>query len=77
MSFTNQQLIGIGIAGVLAFWYLKNKAVQTAKDVGEAVNPIDQENIFNRGFNAFYGSVTDGKGTLGTDIADWVNGIDG
>jgi hypothetical protein len=43
--------------------------------VGQAVNPVNPENVFNRGFNALYGAVTDGKGTAGTDIADGVQGI--
>lgn len=77
MSFTNNQLIGIGVIGFLTLWYLKNKATETVKDVGEAVNPVNQDNIFNRGFNGLYGAVTDGEGTLGTDIADFFHGVDG
>lgn len=59
---------------VLAGWYLKNKAGQAVEKVGNAVNPVNHDNVFNRGWNAIYGAVTDGKGTLGTDIADWING---
>mgnify|MGYP000277123285 CR=1 FL=1 len=77
MSFTNEQLIGIGVVAVLGLWYLKNQTVEAAKEVGEAVNPINRDNIFNRAFNATYTAITGSEDSLGADIADWLHGIDG
>lgn len=78
MSFTNQQLIGIGIAGLLALWYLKNKATETAKDVGNAVNPTNPENIFYEGVNGVGGAVSgDDDFSLGVWIYERFNGVDG
>ncbi len=77
MQFTNEQLIGIGVVALLAAWYLKNKTVQTVKDVGNAVNPVNPDNVINGWFNEAYQSVTGSEGTLGTDLADYFNGVDG
>lgn len=77
MSFTNQQLIGIGIAGVLALWYLKSKAEGAAKAVGEAVDITSDTNLASRGAEAWWGGGSDGQGSIGTDFYDWWNGIDG
>jgi hypothetical protein len=63
MNFTNEQLIGIGIVGLLALWYLKNQAT-------EKLNPFDQNNAVNTAFNDWYAGGPDGEGTLGTDVAD-------
>jgi hypothetical protein len=62
-------------AGVLLLgsWYVKRQAGEAVAAVGQAVNPVNPENVFNRGFNAVYGAVTDGKGTAGTDLYDWWN----
>jgi len=68
-------LIVAGVA-VIGLWYLKGRTVEAIKDVGQAVNPVNPENIFNQGFEAVYGAVTDGKGTPGTDLADWSDELD-
>jgi hypothetical protein len=62
-------------AGVLLLggWYVKRQAGEAVAEVAQAVNPVNRENVFNRGFNALYGAVTDGKGTAGTDLYDWWN----
>lgn len=61
---------GVAVAGL---WYLKSKATETVKEVGQAVNPVNHDNIFNRGAQAIWDQFTDGQGTIGTDIADWLN----
>lgn len=68
-------LIVAGVA-VVGLWYVKRKATETIKDVGQAVNPVNHDNVFNRGFNSVYQAVTGSTGTLGTDLADWLNGGD-
>ena len=68
----NNTLIFAGVA-VLGVWYFKTKAVEVVSDVGSAVNPTNQENIFNRAFSAIYDGGTDGQGTLGTDLYDFFN----
>ena len=39
----------------------------------EAVNPADQNNLVNRLFNWAYQGATGSEGTLGTDVAAWLN----
>lgn len=63
MNFTNEQLIGIGVVGLLALWYLKGK-------VSKAIDPTDSNNAVNTWFNSVYDGGLDGQGTLGTDVAD-------
>ncbi|MDL0433960.1 hypothetical protein QPM17_22730 [Marinobacter sp. TBZ242] len=78
MSFTNQQLLGIGIAGVLALWYLKSKATETVKDVGNAVNPTNPDNVFYEGVNGVGEAVTgDEHFSLGGWIYERFHGVDG
>ncbi|MDX1800396.1 MAG: hypothetical protein R3303_05650 [Marinobacter sp.] len=60
---------------VIGGWYLKRQATEVIKDTAQAVNPVNHDNVFNSGFNALYGAVTDGKGTLGTDTADAVQSV--
>jgi hypothetical protein len=73
MKWTPKNLAIAAAAVVIAGWYVKRQAGAVVAEVGQAVNPVNQDNIFNRGFNAVYGSVTDGKGSLGTDLYDWLN----
>lgn len=61
---------GVAVAGL---WYLKSKATETVKEVGQAINPVNHDNIFNRGAQAIWDQFTDGQGTIGTDIYDWLN----
>ena len=59
---------------VLGAWYLKNRAGQAVTDAANAVNPTNHDNVFNRGAQGLWASVTDGEGTIGTDIYDWIHG---
>lgn len=78
MSFTNNQLIGIGVVGVLALWYLKSKATETVKDVGNAVNPTNPDNVFYEGVNSVGGAVSgDQDFSLGVWLYERFNGVDG
>lgn len=37
------------------------------------LNPVNDQNLANRGFSALYGGGLDGHGTLGTDIYEMVH----
>lgn len=76
MNWTPKTVAITGAVVVLGAWYLKRQAGQALADAGQAVNPTNHDNVFNRGFNGLYQSVTGSGGTLGTDLADWINGGD-
>lgn len=61
------------IAAVVLFllWYLKNRAGEAVEVVNRNLNPTEDTNLANRGFNWLYQSATGSDGTLGTDIAEW------
>lgn len=69
-----QSTLILVIAGLLVLWYLKSRAGEVAEKAVEAVNPADQENLANRGFNWLYQTVTGSEGTAGTDLAGWMEG---
>ncbi len=71
----NAFAIGAGVAAgvVVAGWLWRDEIAQGASDAVEAVNPVNNDNIFARGFNAvnralFGWSEAD---TLGSKIYDW------
>ncbi|MFL1484892.1 hypothetical protein [Marinobacter sp. LN3S78] len=68
-------LIVAGVA-VVGVWWLSGRAWETARDVGEAVNPVNHDNVFNRGFEGLYQAVTGSDGTPGTDLAEWSDELD-
>ncbi len=70
-------IVGAAAAGlVLAYLVYRGAgaAVEAVGDAAQAINPLNNENIINRGFHSWYDSVTDGEGTLGGDIYDVVHG---
>jgi len=74
--FTDKQLM-VGGAAVVVGGYL---LWRQASPIIDAVNPTNNNNIFNRGFNSLYEMTwwADEGDTLGTDIADleaWVKGF--
>ena len=72
--FSNKQLIGIGIAGLFTALYLKGKAEKAASDVVDAVNPVNQNNVFYGGVNAVGKKLTgDDSFTLGGWIYEVFN----
>lgn len=71
MTFTNKQLAGLVVVGVLGAWYLSRKAKETAAAVGNAVNPVNPGNIFYSGVNEIGGAITgDGSFSLGSWFYD-------
>lgn len=72
-SWTPKNTLIVAGVAVVALWYLKNRTVETAKAVGQAVNPINHDNIFNQGAEGIYGAITGSNGSPGTDLADWVH----
>jgi len=58
----------LGVVIGVAIWFKKK---------GLSFNPVNPDNVINRGFHAVYDVLTDGKGTLGTDIYDTLNDSEG
>lgn len=65
-------VIVLAVIIVFLYFFLKNKIAA----VGTAVNPVNPNNIINRGFHSVYNVLTDGQGSLGTDIYDFFHGDD-
>lgn len=42
----------VGVVGALGVWYAKNQAIKAAAVVGDAINPVNDNNIFASGVNA-------------------------
>ncbi|GAA6152540.1 hypothetical protein [Pseudoteredinibacter isoporae] len=73
-AFTDKQLIGIGVVGLVAVVYLSKKASEVATDVGQSINPINDQNIFYSGVNNLGAYVSGNPDwNLGTSIYDWLN----
>ena len=71
--FTNNQLIGIGVVGLVALVYLAKKG----SEVVTAVNPLNDDNIFHTGANAVGEKITGEEGwTVGGAIWDFFKGDD-
>ena len=73
-KWTPKNVMIVGGAALVVAWYLQSKARETVAAVGHAVNPVNQDNVFNSWFNSAYRAVTGSSGTAGTDIAGWLNG---
>jgi hypothetical protein len=59
---------------VLGAMYLSHKAKETAKAVGHAVNPLNNDNVFYGGVNAVGESITGRKDwNLGVQIYEWTH----
>lgn len=64
-------LVGLGLLGL---WYTKEKATEAVKEVGQAVNPVNPDNIFNSGVNSVVQALTgEENATLGSKIYDWTH----
>lgn len=64
--------------GVIYVHWQAGRAVQAistgAKKAAEGINPVNEENIFNRGFNGVFQAVTGRENqTFGTLMADLLN----
>lgn len=73
--FTDKQLLMLIGSGALAFLYLKGKIEKTAAQVGNAVNPVNPDNIFYGGVNEIGSSLTgDEHFSLGSWIYEKIHG---
>lgn len=72
-SFTGVMVLG----GLVGAFYLYRQSKKTAEAVvdfaSENLNPVDDNNIANRGFNAAWKKVTGYDVSLGSKIAEWVH----
>lgn len=71
---------GVAVVGVvlgIAVYVTRNQVAQAATEIGEAVNPVNPDNIFSQGANAITRSLSgDQDQTLGTFIYDYFHGGD-
>jgi len=77
MLLTNKYAwIGAGV-GVLVVAYLTKKAanalVDTGTKIGHAINPLNDDNIFNQGATDLYQWMSGSEGSIGGDIWDYLH----
>jgi len=76
-SKSGMVVAGIAALAVVGYFAAKKTAAvaqAAASDVGNAVNPVNQDNVFHAGTNAVGEAVTGEKGwTLGGQIYDWLH----
>ncbi len=71
--------VAVGVVGILIIGYIVKKQAETAipeaaKAVGQAINPINEDNIFHAGVNAIGGYVSGEENwSLGAKIYDWTH----
>jgi hypothetical protein len=75
-------LVGAAVAGLCLAYMVKkaagaaiDKGKQLAIDAGQAINPLNNQNIINRGVTGFYQGVTGSDGSMGTDAFDAVQAV--
>lgn len=84
MKFLNSKaaMIGVGVlVGGVVLYFIGKKllggAGKTAKDVANAVNPLNHDNVFSRAVNAvgdaLDNSNDDNSFSLGSWVYDWFN----
>lgn len=74
MTAINSNYVLAGVAGLTIAYLLYQESKKAVKAVGEAVNPVNSENIFNQGFEAVGEAVTGQEGwSLGVWLADKLN----
>ena len=73
----NKYLMAGAVVAGLALAYALYKGAGAVADVvgdaAQAVNPLNNDNVINRGFTSIYQGVTGSEGTLGTDVYDIVH----
>lgn len=67
-------LAGVAGAYFLGKWIVKDAAGEVGK-AAQAINPVNHDNVFNKGANSLYQAITGSSGTIGTDIADWLHPV--
>lgn len=70
-ALKTETLIVAGIA--LALIYMARKAADTAAEAANAINPLNNNNVFSQAANSLWQMSTGSKGTIGTDIYDYVH----
>lgn len=67
------KVIITAILGGIAWWAFSRTAkvaVETVKDVAEAVNPLDEENVFNEASQGLWYAATGSEESWGADLYD-------
>jgi len=68
-------VLAIGLMGAIAIYYAQKQAKEALSSVGDAVNPVNPDNIFNQGANSVVEVLTgDENQTLGGWLYDIING---
>lgn len=71
MMFSNGQLIGLVVVGLVGVVYISTRAKDAVVEVGNAVNPLNQDNVFYTGVNNVGAKITGDKDfNLGTVTYD-------
>ncbi|MBC3930364.1 hypothetical protein [Undibacterium curvum] len=69
---------GIAVIGVAYYAYqrvtgIAGDVIDTAGEALNAINPLNDDNVINTGAIDLYQKVTGSKGTIGTDLYDWLH----
>lgn len=70
-------LLGAVVAGLVVGYGIyrgAGKAVEVVKDAAEAVNPFNNDNVINQGFEYLYRELTGSEGNPGSDFYDATHG---
>lgn len=73
MNIDYKAILALGGVILVIGWVLRNQVGQAAAAVGQGIDPVNPNNWINTGFLRLYSTLTDGQGTLGTDIYDILN----
>lgn len=77
MKITGGQILAVGAVGIAGFIVVRiaggiGKAVEAVGDAAQAVNPVENRNVFSEGFNEVVGAKDRGT-SLGSLIFDFFN----
>jgi hypothetical protein len=74
---TNRYMMAGAVVAGLALAYVVYRSgaavVDVVGDAAQAINPLNNDNVINRGFTNLYQGVTGSTGSLGTDAYDIVH----
>lgn len=76
MKWTPKNLAIAAAVLVVGAWYVKKKAGEVVETVDKNLNPTRDTNLANRAAEWLWDGGSDGKGTPGTDLADWMDDPD-
>lgn len=78
MTLTDKQFLYLGAAVVLGVVYLSGRPAAAVKAAGQAVNPVNPENIFYEGTNAVGGAISGRENfSLGVWLYEVIHGENG